>query len=210
MLPGHHIIPAPFLPASFFLFHFVSRFRSLFVFCPCLLSFCEDVGLTTCSSCFKGPTKEDYVLPCAHYEMGALAWTEAINAGSDSLPDLDSMDQEKARGSEAGGEGTVEKESQANGERKVDGESGTDGESKPEAQNKPDGQSEAGTQSGEGSKREGDDSLDEYRKGKIEECQASLDRAAGWEAFVLDARCGMRVQTGVETLRWYRRRMGWV
>lgn len=60
---------------------------------------------------------------------------------------------------------------------------------------------------------EGDDdesSLEEYRREKVAECQASLDRAAGWEAFVLDARCGMRVQTGGETLKWYRRRMGWV
>lgn len=51
--------------------------------------------------------------------------------------------------------------------------------------------------------------LDGFRKAKIEECQACLDKAANWEAFVLDARCGMRVQTGMETLRWYRRRMGW-
>ena len=52
--------------------------------------------------------------------------------------------------------------------------------------------------------------LEEFRKEKVEECQASLDKAAAWEAFVLDARCGMRVQTGVETLKWYRKRMGWV
>lgn len=52
-------------------------------------------------------------------------------------------------------------------------------------------------------------SLEEFRKEKVEECQASLDKAAAWEAFVLDARCGMRVQTGVETLKWYRKRMGW-
>ena len=52
--------------------------------------------------------------------------------------------------------------------------------------------------------------LDEFRKEKVEECQASLDKAAAWEAFVLDARCGMRVQTGVETLKWYRKRMGWI
>lgn len=140
--------------------------------------------LTVCSSCFKGPTKEDYVLPCAHYEMGALAWTEAINAGTEP----DSADLSGAR---EDAEGT-----EVEGERKVDGEDKLNGESKAEVPNR------------EGSKQEGDPH-DDYRKKKIEECQASLDRAAGWESFVLDARCGMRVQTGVETLRWYRGRMGW-
>jgi len=60
----------------------------------------------------------------------------------------------------------------------------------------------------DGAERE-QEALDAFRKAKISECQANLDKAAGWEAFVLDARCGMRVQTGTESLKWYRRRMGW-
>lgn len=114
-----------------------------------------------CSAEFKGATKEDYVLPCANYEMGALAWTEAIGANLEDFPTSDPS-------------GSSESD-----EKAADGENGKEA------------------------------SLEEFRKEKVEECQASLDKAAAWEAFVLDARCGMRVQTGVETLKWYRKRMGW-
>lgn len=117
----------------------------------------EKLGLTGLFSAeFKGPTKEDYVLPCAHYEMGVLAWTEAIGACPEDFPTASD----------------------------------------------PDGANSEGDKGGEVS-------LEEFRKKKVEECQARLDKAAAWEAFVLDARCGMRVQTGLETLKWYKKRMGW-
>ncbi len=40
---------------------------------------------------------------------------------------------------------------------------------------------------------------------KVNECQSWLEKVAKWEAFVLDARIGMRVQTGLDTIRWYKR-----
>ncbi|KAI1735377.1 breast cancer protein [Xylaria scruposa] len=45
-------------------------------------------------------------------------------------------------------------------------------------------------------------------KKKIDDCQSWLDKVAGWEAYVLDGRIGMRVQTGMDTLRWYKREHG--
>ncbi|OTA99837.1 hypothetical protein M426DRAFT_16068 [Hypoxylon sp. CI-4A] len=90
---------------------------------------------------FKGPTKDDYALPAAHYEMAVLAWVE--------------VQQPEAR-------------KEAN-----DGDEG------------------------------------EWLREKTEECQSWLDKVAKWEAYILDARIGMRVQTGMDTLRWYKRERGW-
>lgn len=47
-----------------------------------------------------------------------------------------------------------------------------------------------------------------HRREMLEECQRQLDTVSSWEAFLLDARFGMRVQSGLETLKWFRRRMG--
>lgn len=47
------------------------------------------------------------------------------------------------------------------------------------------------------------------RRKKAEECYAWLDKVAKWGPFLLDARVGMRVQTGMDTLRWYKREHGW-
>ncbi|KAI1214253.1 uncharacterized protein F4807DRAFT_449555 [Annulohypoxylon truncatum] len=44
---------------------------------------------------------------------------------------------------------------------------------------------------------------------KVEECQSWLDKVAKWEAFVLDARIGMRVQTGMDTIMWFKKGHGW-
>lgn len=46
-----------------------------------------------------------------------------------------------------------------------------------------------------------------YRRERLDECQAQLDKARGWESFSLEARVGMRVQCGLETVRWLRRRL---
>lgn len=48
-----------------------------------------------------------------------------------------------------------------------------------------------------------------YRKEKFEECVAQLEKVKAWEAYVLDSRIGMRVQSGLETLNWFRNKMGW-
>lgn len=90
---------------------------------------------------FKGPTKDDYALPAANYEMAALAWVEV------QKPEL---------------------------RKEVD----KDGE-------------------------------EDWLREKTEECQSWLEKVAKWETFVLDARIGMRVQTGMDTLRWYKREKGW-
>ncbi|TGJ85501.1 hypothetical protein E0Z10_g3270 [Xylaria hypoxylon] len=79
---------------------------------------------------FKGPTKDDYIPPAAHYEMAVIAW--------------------------------------------VEGRAATPAETKK----------------------------------KIDDCQSWLDKVARWEAYVLDGRIGMRVQTGMDTLRWYKREHG--
>jgi hypothetical protein len=88
--------------------------------------------MTDCASrsAFKGPTKDDYILPAAHYEMAVLAWVE--------------------------------------GQKQTPAET----------------------------------------KKKVDDCQSWLDKVAKWEAYVLDGRIGMRVQTAMDTLRWYRRDHG--
>ncbi|KAK6196553.1 hypothetical protein LQW54_011442 [Pestalotiopsis sp. IQ-011] len=50
---------------------------------------------------------------------------------------------------------------------------------------------------------------DAWRRQKTDECQSWLDKCAGWGTYILDARIGMRVQTGMDTLRWYERVKGW-
>ncbi|GAB0137760.1 hypothetical protein EsDP_00006014 [Epichloe bromicola] len=49
----------------------------------------------------------------------------------------------------------------------------------------------------------------EYRRARTDECEEYLGKVKAWESFVLDARVGMRVQSGLETLKWFRKRMGW-
>lgn len=48
-----------------------------------------------------------------------------------------------------------------------------------------------------------------YRREKYDECLRQMDVAKVWEAFVLDARIGMRVQSGLETLSWFGKKMGY-
>ena len=50
---------------------------------------------------------------------------------------------------------------------------------------------------------------DSFRRKKTDECQSWLEAVSKWEAYVLDARFGMRVNTGMDTLKWYRRHHKW-
>ncbi|KAI1423351.1 outer membrane protein Iml2/Tetratricopeptide repeat protein 39 [Xylaria sp. FL1777] len=55
---------------------------------------------------------------------------------------------------------------------------------------------------------EGRSGMPADEKKKVDECQTWLDKVARWESYVLDGRVGMRVQTGMDTLRWYKREHG--
>lgn len=54
------------------------------------------------------------------------------------------------------------------------------------------------------------DQVDEFRRKKTEECHSLLETVAKWETYVLDARFGMRVQTGLDSVRWLQKKKGWL
>lgn len=56
---------------------------------------------------------------------------------------------------------------------------------------------------------EGDEKeVAQYRRTKMEECEEQLNKVKSWEAFVIDTRIGLRAQSGLETLKWFRNKMG--
>ncbi|UKZ83274.1 hypothetical protein TrVFT333_011081 [Trichoderma virens FT-333] len=89
-------------------------------------------------SVYKGVSKDDYVLPAAIYELGAIAWAECCNP--------------------------------------------------PEGEEK---------------------EILEYRRKKMTECDEQINKVKVWEAYVLDTRIGMRAQSGLETLAWFKKKNGW-
>lgn len=42
------------------------------------------------------------------------------------------------------------------------------------------------------------------RKAKVAECEDWLNKVAKWESYVLDARIGMKVTTGLDTIRRFK------
>lgn len=48
-----------------------------------------------------------------------------------------------------------------------------------------------------------------YRKEKLDECEMQLDKVKNWESYTLDMRIGLKVQSGLETLKWFKNKMKW-
>ncbi|KAH8911280.1 hypothetical protein BR93DRAFT_965086 [Coniochaeta sp. PMI_546] len=91
---------------------------------------------------FKAPTRDDYTLPAAHYEMAAAAWRDACNPSK----------WPTSKGTEA---------------------------------------------------------IEAFRRQKAEECLAYLEKTAKWESYVLDGRFGMRIQAGIDSVKWLKGKKGW-
>ncbi len=54
------------------------------------------------------------------------------------------------------------------------------------------------------------DAVEAFRRAKMEETEAYLDKVAKWETFVLDGRIGLKVQTGLDTIQWIKKKKNWV
>lgn len=96
--------------------------------------------LTRYRMLFKGDTKDDWTLPCAHYELAVIAWKESCD------PSCYPKDVKE---------------------------------------------------------------IDAFRQTKVKECEEYLEHVKTWDTFVLDARVGMKVKTGLDSIAWLRKKKGW-
>ncbi|RKU48741.1 Mitochondrial outer membrane protein iml2 [Coniochaeta pulveracea] len=48
-----------------------------------------------------------------------------------------------------------------------------------------------------------------YRRERVEECANYLEKLVKWEAFLLDGRFGLRIQGGLDSVKWLKAKKGW-
>ncbi|KAJ2895116.1 breast cancer protein [Zalerion maritima] len=170
---------------------------------------------------FKGPFKDDYVLPSAYYELAVLAWFEccegpksvssaAITTASTATTPLPSRSQTPAP---PGTPGELN-------ERAKELSLGVTAKSRPTTAN---GAPAAGftrssvetSNNATNGEKQGINpsrtvkEAEAYRKHKALECLGLLEKVGGWGGFILDARMGLRVQIGLENVRWLIAKKGW-
>lgn len=57
--------------------------------------------------------------------------------------------------------------------------------------------------------KEKPDAIEAFRREKTDETQRHLEEVSKWGSFVLDARFGMRVQAGIDSVKWLKGKKGW-
>ncbi|KAL1835453.1 hypothetical protein VTJ49DRAFT_6698 [Mycothermus thermophilus] len=155
---------------------------------------------------FKGPTRDDYCISAAHYELAALSWHAVWDptqwpqqdASSSPSASIITKNTDTTGAASTNAEKTQkikDKEQKTKIQEKVDAEITTTSADK-ETEKKDDTSAE-------------EDPIKSFRRAKTLECQQHLDRAAKTDGFVLDARLGMRVKAGMETVEWFKARKGW-
>ncbi|KAK3312450.1 hypothetical protein B0H66DRAFT_570676 [Apodospora peruviana] len=136
--------------------------------------------LTMDKTKFKGATRDDYCQAAAHYEIAAVAWMEACSPEAWPSPTTEAVpESDRASIAAASIASKAESKKSAGG-----------------------GGAAAAAASVE-------DSVEAFRRQKTDECQEYLEKVAKWESFVLDARFGMRVQAGVDSVKWLKGKKGW-
>ena len=132
---------------------------------------------------FKGGNREDWPLPAAHYEMAVLAWIDVQN------PELHLENGAPASGPAA------EKRASTWGFRAA-------APAKETAK-------ENSVAEGEISDEEKEEKEKQWRRAKIDECQSWLETVSKWESYILENRLGVRINTGLDTIKWYRNEHTW-
>ncbi|KAL5628633.1 hypothetical protein BROUX41_002024 [Berkeleyomyces rouxiae] len=136
-------------------------------------------------SAFKGANRDDWIPPAAHYEMAVCYWYEACAQTGIDDASLSPSSSSSASSSILPSPNTAPS-------------STTD----ITIENTKNSAVDAARDEGEALATGNTDSPCRER---IKMCQTHLDKVANWEAFVLDARIGLKVQTGIETMKWFQK-----